>query len=284
MTVDIAFVQQYKDMIRIKVQQEASKLRETVELDTNFVGEYKFYDQIGSTDMVEKTTRNQDTPSVDPDHARRRISKRDWLHNVLFDKEDQLNMIVDPKSSYARTAAMAAGRTLDDRIIAALGGTAYAGKTGSTETTLPDTQKVVVGGAGLTKAKLLSAKQKLDEAEVQEDERFFICESQQITDLLNLTEVASADFNTVRALVEGKIDSWLGFKFIRTQRLSVDGSSSRLCYAYHRWGIQLAIQKEPTVKIDQRSDKNYAWQVFLSMSLGATRLEEERVVEVACAE
>ena len=283
--VTTAFVQQYKDNITQLVQQKMTKLRGTVLVDTDFTGEFKFYDQLGASEMVQKTSRNQDTPSIDPNHKRRRIGKTDWIHNVLFDTQDQLSMIVDPKSSYSQSAAMAAGRKIDDRIIAAFNATAYTGKTGSTEVSFDTDNQIAVAASGLTKAKLIKAKELLDDEDVEEEGRTCVCTSKQISNLLGTTEVTSVDFNTVRALVNGEIDTWLGFKFVRisTKRLPTDGTD-RLIYCYHQGAIQLAIQKEPTVRIDQRPDKNYCWQVYEEMTIGATRLEEERIIQIACQE
>ena len=282
--ITTAFVQQYNDTMAMLVQQKMTKLRGSVLVDTDFTGEYKFYDQLGATSMQEKVSRHQDTPIIDPDHKRRRLSKQDFIHNTLFDQEDQLAMLIDPKSKYMLAASMAAGRQMDDVIITAAGGTAYTGKTGSTSSSFSADYKIAVGGNGLTKKKLLTAKKMLDQKEVEEEDRYFVCSAEQIEDLLNTTEVASADYNTVKALVEGQLDTWVGFKFIRSERLSTDGSDSRLCYAYHKGAIQLGIQKEASGRIDARPDKNYAMQVFMSLSIGATRLEDERIIQVACSE
>ena len=282
--VSTAAVQQYTDNIRLLVQQEMGKLRNTVLVDSNFTGEFKFYDQLGADEMTEKVSRNQDTPTDQPDHKRRRVSKRDFVHNKLLDQEDQLNMIVDPKGKYSQSAAMAAARAEDDLIIDAFNATAYTGKTGSDSTSFDADNQVAAGAVGMTKAKMLSAKLLLDNAEVEAANRYAVMAPQQLNDLLNTTEVTSADFNTVRALVDGDLDTWLGFKIIKSTRLAVDGSSSRLTYFYHKAAMQLAIQKEPTARADQRPDKNYAWQVFMSMSMGSTRLEEARIVQVACTE
>lgn len=282
--VDTAFVKQFKDTIMLLVQQKQSKLRVTTIIDTDFVGEAKFTDQLGPTEMVEKTARHQDTPIIDPDHQRRRITPRDFIHNTLFDKEDQLRMIVDPKSSYATTASRAAGRKMDDRIIAALGGSSSAGKEGGTAVPLPDAQKIVVAAAGMNKTKVLRAQRLLDDKDVEEENRFMVVKPEQIENLLGTVEVASSDFNTVKALVDGQIDTWVGFKWIKSTRLVTDAADSRLCYAYQQEAIQLGIQREPTIRIDERPDKNYAWQVWLGLSIGTTRLEEERVVEIACLE
>ncbi len=288
--VTTAFIQQYQDNITQLVQQKMTKLRATVMVDTDFTGEFKFYDQLGASEMVEKTSRNQDTPSIDPDHKRRKIGKRDFIHNVLLDKEDQLSMLVDPKSSYAMSASMAAGRKMDDVIIAAYLATAFTGKTGSVNQAFANADadnQIVVGGTGLTKAKILQAQEVLDDNDVEDEDRFLVCTPKQIGDLLKTTEATSSDFNTVKALVDGQLDTWIGFKFVKisSKRLPVlSGTSNRGVYAYHRAAMQLAIQKEASVRIDERKDKNYAWQVFMSMTIGATRLEEDRIVQIACGE
>ena len=108
--------------------------------------------------------------------------------------------------------------------------------------------------------------------------------SSQLYDLLMSTEVTNSDYNVVKTLVQGEVKTWLGFEFVRTERLLTNGSSERLCYAYQRWAMQLAVQKEITGRVDERSDKNYAWQVYMKMCMGATRLEEARIVEIACTE
>ncbi len=284
--ITTAFVQQYKDNITQLVQQKMTKLRGTVRVDTDFTGEYKFYDQLGATAMVLKTSRNQDTPSIDPDHKRRRIGKADYIHAVLLDKEDQLSMIVDPKSSYSESASMAAGRQIDDVIIAAFSADAATGKTGSGTESFDADNQIAVEASGLTKSKILEAKKLLDNADVESEDRFLVVTPNQVEDLLKTTEVTSGDYNTVRALVNGEIDTWIGFKIvsISTSRLPVDGSDNRLVYAYHRNAMQLAIQKEPSVRIDERPDKNYLWQVFMSLTIGSVRLEEARIIQIACSE
>jgi hypothetical protein len=100
---------------------------------------------------------------------------------------------------------------------------------------------------------------------------------------LGTTEIKSADYNTVKALAEGKLDTFLGFKFIRSQRLT-HAASVRYCYCYAQGAIGYGVLNDIQAKIDERADKNYAWQVWLKMDIGATRIEEEQVIEVACSE
>jgi len=216
--------------------------------------------------------------------ARRMVTLTDYEYADLIDDQDKLRMLIDPTSTYARAAAAAIGRAMDDVIIAALGGTAKTGTTGSTSTALPSAQKIVHGSTGLSLAKMISAKKILDEADTDPSiPRYMVVSPEQIEDLLNLSTVTSADYNTVKALVQGEIDTFMGFKFIRSNRLTDDGTS-RLCYAFAQDGAKLAIGKEPTAKIDERADKSYATQVYYCSSFGATRLQETSVVQIACNE
>lgn len=279
-----AFVQQYKDTIAILVQQQDSRLEGTVMVDRDFKGKAKFYDQYGADEMTEIMTRYADTPIQLPNHQRRKLTPRYFVSNTLEDPVDALEMLIDPKSAYMQGKVYAANRKKDDIIITALGGTSYTGETGASSQALTSGQKVVVGTSGLSKSKCLSAKKILDAAEVDEMDRYFCVTSTQMEDLLTLTEVTSADYNIVKPLYEGTVKTWLGFTWKRSERLTTDDSDSRLCYAWQKKGIQMGIQKDITGRVDERPDKNYAWQVYLKVCMGATRLEEERVVEIACAE
>jgi hypothetical protein len=278
-------VKQFGANVEFLVQQKGSRLRNAVRMETGVVGEDAFYDQLAETAAVLKTTRNSDTPLVKSDHRRRRVSMLDYEWADLIDKEDKLKTIIEPENSIATNAAWALGRSIDDSIITAFNGTAQTGKTGSTAVTLPASQQVLAGAAGLTIDKLRDAKRVLDTADVDPEEpRYIVVTPRQIQDLLETTELTSGDFNTIRALVGGQIDTFMGFKFIVSNRLGVDGSGDRLCFAWAQTGVLLAMAADITTRIDQRPDKSYANQVYLSMGIGTTRMQEEKVIEIACVE
>ena len=282
-------IQQYDNTLRLLAQQMDTRLRSAVLVDTNWVGNTKFYDQYNQDSMVELITRYATTPVQLPDFRRRAVSPRYFVSSTLEDPKDALQMIVDPKSTMMQAKVAAANRTTDDLTIAALGGTSYTGQTGGTGVALPAAQKIVYNqfasaGNGLSKAKMLAAKRLLDAAEVESTDRYFVHGSAQLEDLLNTTEVTSSDYNVIKALVQGELNTWIGFSFIRSERLLTDTNSSRLCYAFQRMGVQLAIQKDIEGRLDERVDLNMAWQVYLRMCMNATRLEEVRVVQIACAE
>jgi len=282
--ITTAFVQQYSNNVQMLSQQKGSLLRSAVDVET-VVGKNAFFDQVGSALAVKRTTRHADTPQMDTPHARRRVSLVDYEYADLIDNQDKIRSLIDPTSAYAQAAAFALGRAQDDEIIAALSGTAFTGETGSTSTTLPSAQKITESGTdGLTIAKLRTAKEKLDAASVDPSiARYIAVGPRQITDLLGTTEVTSSDFNSVKALANGEVNSFLGFNFIVSNRLAL-ASSKRLCLVWAMDGCKMAIGQDLMTRIDERSDKGYAHQVYVCQSIGATRMEEDKVVTIQAHE
>jgi hypothetical protein len=286
--ITTAFVQQYSSNVQMLSQQMGSLLRGVVDVES-VVGKNAFFDQVGKTTAVLRTSRHSDTPQIDTPHSRRRVSLADYEWADLIDNADKVRLLIDPTSSYAKAAAAAMGRAMDDVVIAALGGTSFTGETGSTSVSLPSGQKPYSASQtdGLTVAKLREAKKILDLNDVDPSlPRFLLCGPNQINNLLGTTEVTSSDFNTVKALVQGQLDSFLGFKFIVSNRLKFDATNTddRLCYAFTSDAIKLAVGQDVLARIDERADKSYSTQVYYAMSIGATRMEEEKVVEIACDE
>lgn len=283
-----AYIQQYANTIYLLAQQMDTRLRSAVMVDSNWTGAAKFYDQYNTDVAIELVTRYADTPTQLPDFRRRMVTPRYFVSSTLEDPKDALQMAIDPKSTMMQAKMAAFNRTTDDIIISAQGGTAYTGQTGTTAVTFPSANQIVYNqfttGNGLTKAKVLAAKRLLDAAEVEKNERYLSHSAAQLEDLLNTTEVTSSDYNVVKTLVQGELNTWLGFSFIHTERLLTDASSNRLIYAWQKMGVQLAIQKDIEGRVDERADKNFAWQVYMRMCMGSTRLEEARVVQIACVE
>jgi len=281
--VTTAFVQQYSANVQMLSQQMGSRLRDAVRVE-NVVGKNAFFDQVGAATAQLRTTRHADTPQIDTPHARRRVSLADYEYADLIDDQDKVRVLIDPTSAYAMAAAAAMGRAMDDVIISAATGTAYTGETGSTATALPAGQQIAAGGADMTVAKLREAKKILDLSDVDPSiPRYIAVGPNQIEALLGDTNVTSSDFNTVKALVQGEVNQFMGFNFIMTNRLAISGST-RSCFAWAEDGIAIGVGKDVNARIDERADKGYATQVYYCMSIGATRMEENKVVQIDCDE
>ena len=286
--ITTSFVEQYSSNVAMLSQQMGSKFRGSVDVET-VRGKNAFFDQVGVTAAQLRTSRHGDTPQIDTPHSRRRLSLADYEWADLVDDVDKVRMLVDPTSSYARAAAAAMNRAMDDVIITAFNASANTGVAGGTSTALPSGQKTATSDQsdGLTIAKLLAAKKILDNNDVDPSlKRYIVCGPQQISDLLGTTQVTSSDYNTVKALAEGSINSYLGFEFIMSTRLNKDATNTtdRLVFAYTEDAIKLGIGKDISAKISERADKSYSTQVYYCMSLGAVRMEEEKVVQIPCHE
>ena len=290
MSVNIttSFVEQYSANVSMLAQQTGSKLRSAVDVE-KVRGKNAFFDQIGVTAAQLKTSRHSDTPQIDTPHSRRRVSLATYEWADLVDDADKVRALIDPTSTYARAAAAAMNRSLDDVIITAMNATAYTGVAGGTSTALPSSQKTATSDQsdGLSIAKLRSAKYILDNNDVDPSlKRYVVCGPKQIQDLLALTEVTSSDYNVVKALAAGQVDSFLGFNFIMSTRLNLDATytSDRLVFAFTEDAVKLAIGNDVSAKISERADKSYSTQVYYGMDIGAVRMEEEKVVQIPCNE
>ena len=282
--ITTAFVKQFGSTLYLLSQQKGSKLSNCVTNEIGAFGEEEYFDQYGEDVASVKTSRNVDVEYAAVDYQRRRVSFQDIYWSKLIDKEDKLAMLIDPTSGLMTAGAYAIGRKIDDLIITAFSGTAYTGKAGGTSTTFTAVNQIAVSAAGLTISKLISAKELLDASDVDPDEeRYIAVSARQITNLLNTTEVKSVDYNSVKALVEGKVDTFMGFKFKLTQRLALSGTT-RTCLAWAKSGMLLAKRNKMASKLDQIPTKHYATQAYASISCGATRMEEDKCVEIGCLE
>lgn len=290
--ITTAFTNQYLPGVRMLAQQKKSRLYQFVDVKPLSSAERASTDYLGKVEMVELSTRHADTPQVDTPHSRRWVIPSPYVISDFLDHQDKIRAVNGElmTSAYQEGHAAAAGRKMDSLIIGAAFATAYTGQTG-TGTVSFDTAnyQIAAGSAGLTIAKLLQAKEKLDAAENDDPDdpqtiRPIVVSAKQITNLLNTTEVKSADYNTVKALAMGQIDSFCGFKFRRSERLGTDGSGYRRCIAWTKMSMQLGVNENWFSRVSERADKNYLTQIYGRLDMGATRMDETGVVEILCVE
>jgi len=286
--ITTSFVEQYSANVSLLAQQTGSKLRNAVDVES-IRGKSAFFDQIGVTAAQLRTSRHGSTPQIDTPHSRRKVSLDTFEWGDLVDDSDKVRMLIDPTSTYSKAAAAAMNRSIDDTIITAMNASANTGVSGGDSTPLPSSQKTATSDQsdGLTIDKLRSAKYILDSNDIDPSlKRFIVCGPKQIQDLLEVTEVTSSDYAVVKALATGTINSFLGFEFIMSTRLNKDATytTDRLVFAFTEDAVKLAIGKDVTAKISERADKSYSTQVYYAMDIGATRMEEEKVVQIPCNE
>lgn len=318
-----AFVQQYRDNVVHLAQQKGSRLRSTVLTRPDIVGANYYFERIGATAVQVKQSRHSPTPLISTPHSRRRVSMATYQWGDLVDNDDKLKILINPESEYVMAGRNAFGRVMDDIIIAGILGTAFSGADGQTAVNIPSTGGPLSTGqyvahtamdndltvqagtddaGALSPQRLRMIKYLFDVQDVDPDEeRFAVVSAAAIRNMLAFAEVTSADYNTVKALAEGAIDTYMGFKFIMSNRLPVVGTASamgitypaigsissngdRLCLFYTRSGVGLATQEEVKTEMAKRADMSFSTQIYMEMVMGSTRIEEARVIVAPVAE
>tara|TARA_R110000803_G_scaffold78629_2_gene143830 strand:- start:533 stop:1459 length:927 start_codon:yes stop_codon:yes gene_type:complete len=302
--ITAAMVEQYSANVEHLGQQMDCRFDGKVRSESQ-KGKTKFWEQLGATSAVKRTTRHGDTPRIDSEHKRRACYLQDYDWSDLVDSLDDVKLLINPESSYAVSAAMAMNRAKDEEVITAATGTAFADTSGGgsvSAVVLPSTSKIAVNyvasgaatNSGLTLAKLIKAKSNLTKSEVPNGTRMFLAVTQQqVDDLLNnVSQVSSSDYAAVKALVNGDVSYFAGLEFIRMGSAAANsaalalnvGTDVRTCFAYAQVGLLRAMGQDASSDISLRADKNNAVQVYSNMSVGATRLQEEYVQEILCDE
>ena len=296
-TVSTAFTEQYSALVYMLAQQKGSKLKMCVRNETVQNARNAYFERLGTADVQLITTRHGDTPLNEIPHSRRRLTPADYNTATLLDNQDQLKMLIDPKSPYAQAQAMSLGRAIDDIIYDAALGTVYTGQSGATSVTFQNDSRSMNGDGTITAlgtlasaqtetiitlAKVLDMMQLFNTEDVDPDiTKYWLVSPQEIADLLDITEATSADYVTLKALQQGKIESWAGFNWIWSNRLDLDaaGSTCTRTLAWAEDGLILGTAENITSRITERDDKNYSIQVYSEMSAGAIRLEGAKVHE-----
>lgn len=297
-TISDNYQAKYTSKWGVLLQQKVSALEGLVTVDRDCSGKVKFIDQYGVLEFTEKTGRMGATVLDEAPTVRRCMRPRTFTKAVGFDEFDgmKLGSLDVPVSKTLDGLRAASNRRMDDVMISAFLGTNHVGEDGTTAVEFDAAQVVAknyvengtAADSGLTLAKLRATLQMLqmanawsDDSVASGDQLVFACSSFQLMELLRTVEATSADFVNVKALVEGKVDSFMGFKFVRSELLPLV-SGTRSCLAWVKSRAQFGLWNDFKVKISVRDDLDEALQIRAKFACGATRLEEKGFVKVLC--
>lgn len=293
--VTTAQVQQYKNAIAMLLQQRGGKLIDKVMTDTFMGKAAKAVEQIGAVKPVKNQSRHSDTPLISTPHDARWIYPNDYDWADLIDDQDKLRLLIDPSSSYVQNGVNAMRRAQDDEILQCFFRNAQTGENGTTATTFPAGQIVAAntgatGNVGLNVAKLRAAKKLMIQngVDIENDELYVAVNAVDHDNMLNEAQAISLDYNTRPVLVDGKISAFMGFNFVPIEfgdSTSYDagvllGVSPHLTPCWAKSGVKFGLWNDISVSVDRRPDKRNSWQVYVTGTFGATRLEEKRVVQI----
>lgn len=311
------YATQYATNVYMMAQQQGSLLYNHVS-HIDMRGEKRTIEMVkpydGTLENMAVGSMYGDTPDKNVEFARRVLSAQSYHWGTMLDWNEEQGMgpIVDPTGPITQTGAYAMGRLLDMIIIqkglygpATQFTRANASKkvpgdstlAGGTEASVafPAAQKVGVatGGAnsGLNLEKLLAARSLLGKSQIPMkapgQEVVMVIGQSQLDDLLRISQIQSADFNTVKALVAGEVDTFLGFRFVIIDEallpsVAANDHKTFTCFAFLKSNVVLAEPQPLSTTINTRPDKCNNWQVYAKMKAGATRYEDKGVVHVEC--
>lgn len=292
-------VRQYHANIEKLLQQKGGVLAPRVRVESQ-ASEKQFYEQVGGVVATQVTTRFADSPVVNTPHDRRMVTITPYHVGDFVDDFEKVQTLADPKSAYVENFVAALGRERDRMIFQAMFGTALTGKEGTTSVAWDSTNRTLVdesfgtANSGLTIKKLIEAKRLWLENHNQPGDEAPECiiNAAGLADLLNTTEVTNADYNTVKALVQGEVDSFI-FKFVQWEGYVLDGTNVMRGTSvgagaetidrypvYTKSSILNAVGMNVQTRVSERDDKSYHWYAYARAMFGATRMQEKKLVEI----
>jgi hypothetical protein len=299
-TVETIFCKQFSPTLLTLSQQKESKFEGKVRRETVSKAEEAYFDTISAADAPEAAvTRHGTTPLSEAQLGRRRVIPSKWHKGTVLDSYDLARMYANPEGPIAQSFAMSFGRKKDDLIIEAAFADAATGKEGATTVAFKDESIGINGSTGgvatalgtlaaastpvtMELAKMLLMMQIFNEADVDPSiPKYWAVSPKCIKSMLDLEEVGSSDYNTVKTLVAGAVDTYMGFNFFWSNRLTKDAATST-AYRTIAWaqdGIILATIGDLTTEMSKRADLCNETQIYSKMDLGAVRMEGAKVHE-----
>lgn len=286
-TQDIAFKKQYENAFRLLVQQEASKFEDKVWVYP-MTSNKAYINFVGTLSVVQRAARNAPTVFQDAAHTKRRLLAKTWdVPAILIDEPDQIRMIADPASIYARAQRAAIKRKLDSLIATAAIGNAYSADADDAESAVPLGAGQItaeVGTVGMTIAKITEALETFHVNNVDPGETKYLALSPRaLTDLLNEPEMTLAEQMAIRTVQEGKISMVRGFNLVLSNQLTI-AANIRSNVAWVREGICLGLSYDVKARAEANMNYNYSTQVWASFDADATRMQETLVYEIQAYE
>lgn len=254
--------------------QGSGMLRGTVRQKTGIIGGTHQFPKMGqglATPRIPQT----DVIPMNIDHTNRVAILTDWNAPEFTDVFNQQKVNYSERAELAETLASAKGRRMDQFIIDA------ADASGTTSIVA----KTVGGNDAMNTSKARKAKKFLDDNDVPASDRTMVITATGLEQMLGSTSVVSSDFNMVKALIGGELDTWLGFKWITLgSRDGAEGGlpltgTDRTAFAYHKKALGLAVGALERTEVAYINEKT-SWLANTLFVAGAIAIDDRGIVDV----
>ena len=301
LTIDQSLVIQFGEMVHLLAQQMGSRLKGRVE-EVSVRGNQFTYERLNQVQAIEVTTRHAETVAQDIEHSRRGGTMRDFRATLLLDQFDDLQVLIDPSRDYASAVARAMMRQYDRLVLTNALATVFTGRNLATPVSAvaDGVLTVPADATGLTFDKLVEVRQNFINNDVGTDlqeDLYIAITGTQHADLMKEAELTSRDFTSFGSsnmmgetvIDRGQITKALGMNIIvfaanDSNPMLAKTSTTRHCIAFAKSGLVVGMNKDISVRVDNRPDKNNAQQVQASIFFDAIRAEGVKVQQVDCVE
>ena len=250
--------------------QGAGKLRNTVRVRTGVVGDTHNFRTMGKGTATLRGATQADVTSMDVTHAKVACALGNFVAPEYTDIFDQAEVNFDERRELAGTIAGALGRRVDQMIIDAMDAVVS-----------PTT--VAHGSAGMTLQKITKTSATLNDLGVPSEGRVMVCSAGAIEDMMNQTGITSQDYNALRVLMSGEINTFMGFSWTMIETRSEGGLAKtgniRDCWAYHKSSVGLAIGIDVSTEVNYVPEK-VSWLSLGKVKAGACVIDATGIVKV----
>ena len=273
--VTTAFVTLFESEVKQAYQAE-SVLRGTMRSRTNVQGNTVKFPKIGKGTATVRVPQTDVTP-LNVTYSQVTATMSDYIAAEYSDIFHQSHINFDERRELVEVVSKAIGRRIDQVCIDALNAAAS-----------PSTVATSVGGAAsnMNIEKLRASAKALNENNVPASDRYMLIHASQLDALLGETEVTSSDFASVKALVQGEIDTFMGFRFITIGDRDEGGlpkPSTRSCFAWHKDSMGYAESMAQKTEVNYIPEKT-SFLVSSMFSAGSIAIDDEGIVKISCTE
>jgi hypothetical protein len=201
----------------------------------------------------------------------------DYIAAEYSDIFQQSHINFDERSELVQVVSKSIARRMDQIMIDALNAA-----TGTS------TVATSIGGAGtnMNIEKLRATAKAMNEKNVPSEGRNLLMHASQLDALLGETEITSQDFASVKALVQGEINTFMGFNILTIGDRDEGGipkPSTRTCFAWHKDSMGYAESMAQKTEVNYVPEKT-SFLVSSMFSAGSVSIDGEGIVKISCTE
>ena len=273
--VSTAFVDLFDSEVKQAYQAE-SVLRGTMRTRTGVAGNTVKFPTIGKGVATLRVPQTDVTP-LNVTYGQVTATMEDYIAAEYSDIFQQSHINFDERSELVQVVSKSIARRMDqimiDALNAATGTTAVATSIGGSTT-------------NMNIEKLRATAKAMNQNNVPSEGRNLLMHASQLDALLGETEITSQDFASVKALVQGEINTFMGFNILTVGDRDEGGlpkPSTRTCFAWHKDAMGYAESMAQKTEVNYVAEKT-SFLVSSMFSAGSVTIDAEGLVQVSCTE